>query len=149
MLGNSPEEVQALCFHPAGLVVRSTSCQQGMLNPWRSPGWAEHTASNPEHTQQGANAHSIHQWAWRDLQKNHFKKINPPSWSSRSSQLLFLNNKVSVPSVVGCKNKSSELQGLHSARSPSLARWVTQEKPLRASDLCLGFEECAIKISCS
>lgn len=48
-----------------------------------------------------------------------------------------------------CGLQKETSQGLHPARIPA---WhiglVTQENPLRALDLCLGFEECAIKISC-
>ena len=64
-------------------------------------------------------------------------------------QLLFLSNKLLVPSVLDFKTKSSVLQALRPARSPSSARWVIQEKPPKALDLYLWFEECAIQISCS
>lgn len=44
------------------------------------------------------------------------KKINPPLWSSQSSQLLFLNNKLPVPSAVGCKNQKLRAAGIASCQ---------------------------------
>lgn len=41
----------------------------GNAEPLQAPKASTAMDSNPEHSQQGENALSIHQWAWRDLQK--------------------------------------------------------------------------------
>lgn len=54
---------------------------------------------------------------FREICKSNFKKQNLFHLTVGPYQLLFLSNKLLVPSVLDFKNKSSVLQGLHPAES--------------------------------